>query len=170
MMLGGVWLTRDMIRDMAAELGVHRRTVARWFKAGKLPKSVEALLDITRNGNLGRIHEEWDGWNIDAKTGELVTPIVYRARRRTYTWRDIFKIQITYQQLSALKSINAELSAKAGDQEKAIEELRAKVANQQRAMERLESCLAELTSTNVVPMDAPNQDRGYLLSSGKPGR
>ena len=168
MMIGDIWLTPQMIPDLSDKLGVHPKTVARWLRDRKLPKTVEMLLDITHNGNLGQIHPDWDGWHIGIKDGELVTPIVHRGGRRSYRNRDIFKMQITYQQLSALRSANAELSAKTEGQEKTIEILRTQVADQQRVIERLESRLAELTGSSVGSTGDAAQTRRYGLSGRKP--
>ncbi len=163
MMIGEVWLTHQMVPDLCAELGVHRSTVARWLDKRKLPRTVEVLLDITHNGNLGRIHPSWNDWNIDVKSGELVTPIVQRGNRRTYRHVDILKIQLTYQQLSCLKSSNTELLAKVASQNTAIRKLHSRVSEQQRLIERLSSRLAMIAAGEIDrPVDA-NRPGAELL-------
>ena len=73
-LIGRVWLSPPMIGGLARELGVHRTTVARWIRCGRVPPAVEHYLDLKHNGHLGAISNAWDGWKLCARTGELVTP------------------------------------------------------------------------------------------------
>ncbi len=157
MMIAGVWLTHQMVPDLSRDLGVHPTTVRRWLNNRALPRPVEALLDITHNGNLGRIHPDWRGWNINIKDGELVTPIIHRGGRRTYRHKDIFLMQITHQQLSTVRHENADLSAKVEGQKKTIQDLRSQIVEQQQLIEKLEARLGELTSGNVAIVGCANR-------------
>ena len=168
MMIADIWLTPQMIPELCRELGVHRTTVARWLRERKLPKTVEALLDITHNGNLGRIHSKWNGWKIDPKGGDLMRPDRSFSRPMAVSAGEIMSTQYRFQQLSVLKSANAELTAKTESQEKTIEALRTQVADQQRVIERLETRLAELTGGNMAPTSNAAQTHRFGLSKMKP--
>lgn len=73
-MIGRIWLSRSLLDDVAAETGRHRTTVFRWLQRGAMPHAESRLLDITHNGNLGEIHAAWEGWTMDTKSGDLLTP------------------------------------------------------------------------------------------------
>ena len=47
----------------------------RWLTTAKIPEAMYQLLDLLLNGSIARIHGAWSGWNIDTKTGDLVTPV-----------------------------------------------------------------------------------------------
>lgn len=127
MMIGKLWITREMAPEIANDLSVTKRTVEGWYAKGIIPPTAYALLDILRNGNLGRLHEAWDGWKIDTRSGDLVTPILGHGRNRTVTSRHIFMQQIMYQQLSALKIANRELREQNARLEKRTAELEAQI-------------------------------------------
>ena len=76
MMIGDVWISPPTIPDLCRRLDVCRKTVRRWMQRGQLPKPVYDLLDLTENGNLARIHSDWEGWNIDPREGHLISPNV----------------------------------------------------------------------------------------------
>ena len=72
-MIGQIWLSPPMIAGLASELGVHRTTVARWIRRGRMPPAVERYLELKHNGRLCTLHEAWNGWRI-TRTGQLATP------------------------------------------------------------------------------------------------
>jgi hypothetical protein len=54
--------------------GVHRSTVARWRAARSFPPALKRLAELEIEGRLELIHEAWEGFTLDARTGELVSP------------------------------------------------------------------------------------------------
>ena len=54
--------------------GKHRTTVYRWRQDGRFPPELERLAELELEGQLALIHDKWQGWKIDPRTGELVTP------------------------------------------------------------------------------------------------
>ena len=108
-MLGDVWISPAMMPMLTESLGVEQTTIEGWVDDGWLPLFIHAVLDLTQNGNLGRIHEDWNGWKIDTKTGDLVTPVVKRGRNRKTNPGEIMVGQLRYQLISALKTENREL-------------------------------------------------------------
>lgn len=137
MMIGDIWLSPPMIPELSKTLGVDRTTIARWLENAKLPPAIYQLLDLIENGNLGRIHSDWDGWRINPKDGDLVTPIVHRAEHQTYRARDIFKMGIVYQHLRALKDENEKLRLQCKTQKKAITEKDEKIAELERYLDSI---------------------------------
>jgi len=146
MMPGEIWLTEPMIPEVCAKTGYHRTTVARWVKDQKFPKNIHILLDIITNGNLGHIHPLWDGYRIDVRDGELITPEVKRARNIRVKAREIYLTTIRYQQISALTIDKRELEARCESQERKIAELEKKVSELQKAQEYLDN----ISEPNVV--------------------
>ena len=118
----------------------------------KLPKAIDKLLDLTMNGNLGRIHHEWDGWNINTKQEHMEGPVVSYGRRLPVTPGRIMSIEIKMQQIAVLQSDKDELKALVEGQKKTIIELEQKTTEQQVLIEKLENRLAEMTGHNVVPV------------------
>lgn len=53
---------------------VHRSTVSRWRARRAFPPALERLAELELEGRLELIHEAWNGWRIDARSGELVAP------------------------------------------------------------------------------------------------
>jgi len=131
-MIGEIWLTQQMVPNLSTRLGVHRSTIYRWLREGQLPPAMYALLDITENGRLGRIHNDWSAWRIDIRTGELVTPIVRRARNRRIKPGEIMSEQLRYQQISALKAGNQALRDRCKQLENRIEILEKYLADYER--------------------------------------
>lgn len=103
-----------MVRDLAEKTGVHRTTVARWIAKKKLPESVYALLDLTQNGSLARIHSAWDGWKLCPHTGEILPP----NDARGFTPGHLLAMQLRYQELSALRIQMTELKSRLRQLEK----------------------------------------------------
>lgn len=64
-------MTDDWLRDVA---GAHRTTVARWRAAQRLPKAVSLLVRIMHHGELELVHDAWQGFRLDERTGTLWTP------------------------------------------------------------------------------------------------
>lgn len=73
-LIDDVWLSPPMLPALAELTGTHRTTVARWYEKRRLPKPVHLLLQLVWHGRIARIHGAWDGWAIDVRSGELVTP------------------------------------------------------------------------------------------------
>lgn len=60
----------------AAYLGVHRSTICRW-ESGEIevPRAAREVLRLQSTSACQRLsHKHWDGWFINRKTGELVSP------------------------------------------------------------------------------------------------
>jgi len=64
----------------AAYLGIHRSTICRWESGEiEMPKApFEALRLLSTSAEQRLSHKQWDGWFINRKTGELVSPDVGR--------------------------------------------------------------------------------------------
>jgi hypothetical protein len=125
MMIGNLWITRPMIPDIVKLTGAAPVTVYQWIAAGKLPRYVQLFLELALNGDLGRIHKDWEGWNIDMRTGEMVTPLVRRARRRRTGPGSIMAEEIHYQQISAYKIEVKKLREKCAQQTDTIQQMAA---------------------------------------------
>ena len=55
-------------------LGISRRTYRRWQQdINTVPRPVLLWLHV-RRCHLDQFHEDWNGWHINLKTGELVSP------------------------------------------------------------------------------------------------
>jgi hypothetical protein len=66
-----MFATDDWLKDRA---GVHRSTVARWRASRNFPPALVRLAQLELDGRLGLIHSAWEGFTLDARTGELVVP------------------------------------------------------------------------------------------------
>lgn len=64
----------------------------------KYPKATYVLLDLLLNGSVGRIHPAWEGWSIDPKSGDLVTPLGWSLRAT-----EVLANPLRYQELAAVK-------------------------------------------------------------------
>ncbi len=74
MMYKDVWLSPPMTADIAKLTRCTERTVSRWLKRGRIPETPLKLLQIIQSGKLGEIHDEWHGWKICSRTGQLWSP------------------------------------------------------------------------------------------------
>ena len=147
MMIGDVWISPPMIPDLCRRLDVCRKTVRRWMQKGRLPKPVYDLLDITENGNLARIHSDWEGWNIDPREGHLISP-----NRLTVDTGKIMSIELRYQQIAALQRKIEDLQACGERQDKELRELTELSKTQAARIAELETALAGYTEGTVVAM------------------
>ena len=109
MLIGDVWITTPMVRELCNLTGVHRTTVQRWLTKRKLPRPIYLLLDLMLNGSIVRIHSAWSGFTIDANTGDLVTPLGWPIRPG-----EILALQLRYQQIAALQCEVRELRTQGG--------------------------------------------------------
>ncbi len=90
-----MFVTDEWLRDRA---GVHRSTVARWRAAGRFPAPIERLAQIELEGRLELVHGAWDGWKLNARTGELVAP-----GGMTYTPAELLAVPIRFQLMRELE-------------------------------------------------------------------
>ena len=105
MLIGDVWISPPMVRELSELTGVHRTTVQRWLKKKQLPEAIYLLLDLLHNGSLARIHRDWEGWTLCPRTGELVPP----NDSRPFAPGHLFAMQLNYQLIASLKSENRAL-------------------------------------------------------------
>ena len=75
MLIDGVWISPPMVDELSRRLGVHRTTVRRWMEQAKFPPAVLQLLLLLENGQLGDIHDAWQDWSLEPRTGRLRTPV-----------------------------------------------------------------------------------------------
>jgi len=56
MLIRDIWITKDLVPQIAAQTCSHKRTVEKWMKNGEIPEMPYRLLELTENGKLGHIH------------------------------------------------------------------------------------------------------------------
>lgn len=73
-------MLRLTTEQCAAYLGIHRSTICRWESGDiEMPRAAfEALRLLSATAGQRLSHKHWDGWFINSKTGELVSPDVGR--------------------------------------------------------------------------------------------
>lgn len=74
MNVDGVTVNAQMIPELCKLTGNHRTTVSRWIEKGRLPPAIHRLLRILQNGDLGEISEQWSGWRLHPRLGQLFSP------------------------------------------------------------------------------------------------
>lgn len=82
-------VTDEWLRERA---GVHRSTVARWRLSKRFPPAIARLAELELNGRLELIHDHWQGWRIDPRSGELIAPGGF-----TYKPGELLALPIRYQ-------------------------------------------------------------------------
>ncbi len=90
-----MFVTDEWLKERA---NVHRSTVARWRAQGRFPAPIERLAQIELEGRLELVHAHWDGWKINARTGELVAP-----GGMTYTPAELLAVPIRFQLMRELE-------------------------------------------------------------------
>lgn len=98
-LIGDVWLSPAMLPALCRLVDAHRTTARRWYERRRLPAAVYRLLEIAWHGRIERIHAAWSGWNINPRTGELVTPDGW-----TLTAGELAAVPLRYQELAALRA------------------------------------------------------------------
>jgi hypothetical protein len=63
---------RIRAQELAQLTGAHPTTARRWKRAVRVPRWLETLVRVIREGSLAEISAAWDGWRIVG--GELVSP------------------------------------------------------------------------------------------------
>ena len=82
-------------------LGISRRTYRRWQQdINTVPRPVLLWLHV-RRCHLDQFHEDWNGWHINLKTGELVSPngVAFSASQiehmnMAFNERDLLRLEV----------------------------------------------------------------------------
>lgn len=149
----------------AAYLGVHRSTIGRWESNDvEMPKAAFEALRLQYQIAAQRIsHKQWDGWFLNRKTGELVSP-------------DKGRLAVTADEINALPELYgclSELKIATAQQAELIKALQAEntalrttdksrqVADELEAMqERISELLSSVRTAEVIEFNpAPAEKR-----------
>lgn len=97
----------------AAYLGIHRSTICRWESGEvEMPKAAYEVLRLQSASACQRLsHKHWDGWFINRKTGELVSPDVGKLAVKP---EEINGLPALYNRLSILMLHVAKLEEQVG--------------------------------------------------------
>lgn len=79
--------------------GLHRTTIARMRRRGRLRPELTRLAAIELDGVLGLIHADWSGWRLCRQTGALITP-----GGTGFAAGEILAMPLRYQELRALRT------------------------------------------------------------------
>jgi hypothetical protein len=86
--------------EWAAErTGKHRTTILRWRLSGTWPPELVRLARLELEGDLALIHADWEGWRLDARSGELCAPL----SRLTFKPGRLLAIPLREQHVHALQ-------------------------------------------------------------------
>ena len=110
MLIGDTAVSSERAQEIAVLTDNHLKTVQRWFRVGKFPRTVELLIRLVYGGELGLIAPEWDGFWIQRRYGCLVTDQGY-----TFAPGEIRAFTIRQHYVAHLKLQIRELQAKLDD-------------------------------------------------------
>jgi len=144
----------------AAYLGIHRSTISRW-EAGEIETSkaaFEALRLLCTSAGQRLSHKHWDGWFINSKTGELVSPDVGRLAVKPeeinglpglYNRLSILILHVgkLESQVDALEAENASLRGNAKSKQVAAE--------LESMQERIADLLASVRTAEIIEFNHP---------------
>lgn len=139
----------------AAYLGVHRSTICRW-ESGEIevPRAAREVLRLLSTSACQRLsHKHWDGWFINRKTGELVSPDMGRLAVKP---EEINGLPALYNRLSILILHVAKLEEQVGALIAENTALRSGDKSRQLAaeleamQERIGSMLADVCTAEVI--------------------
>lgn len=97
-----------------AVTGLHRTTVTRMRRDGRLRPELLRLAALELDGMLSLIHSAWEGWKLDRASGELVAPGGW-----SFSPGELLAVPLRYQQLRALEADVQRLRASTSDLEAA---------------------------------------------------
>lgn len=144
----------------AAYLGIHRSTICRW-EAGEIETSkaaFEALRLLGASAGQRLSHKHWDGWFINSKTGELVSPDVGRLAVKP---EEINGLPALYNRLSILMLHVGKLESQVDALEAENASLRGNAKSKQVAaelefmQERIADLLASVRTAEIIEFNHP---------------
>ncbi len=111
MLIKDVWITKGLVAVIAKQTRCHKRTVEKWIMNGRIPETPYRLLEITQNGQLKHIHNDWTGWRICSRTGQMRTPNGDKVSQGDiqairYRKRQIAQMQLEIREMRAQLQVN----------------------------------------------------------------
>lgn len=139
----------------AAYLGVHRSTICRW-ESGEIevPRAAREVLRLLSTSACQRLsHKHWDGWFINRKTGELVSPDIGKLAVKPEEINGLpalynrlshlmYKVMNLESQVEALVAENAEL--RSGDKSRQL------AAELEAMQERIAGILGSVRTAEII--------------------
>lgn len=148
------------VEQCAAYLHLHRSTVSRW-EADSLdvPRAAYEALRLLYSAAAQRLsHKHWDGWFINRKTGELVSPDVGRLAVKP---DEINGLPALYNRLAILQQYVEKLEGKVDALEaentamRSDEKSRQVAAELEAMQERISDLLASVRTAEIIEFNRP---------------